>query len=492
VAGQTTALDPCAERSHPGVLASLRGHVRLVVVLAVLGAVLGFVVSQLLPTSYRAQSAVFLSASAPFDATGNEFSEPVRFTADQVELVRSGEVLARAGARLTPPLPAEEVRGSLTVEGSIESSKITIWVERPDAEQARALADAVAGAYAETALERVVDASSAAQDAINDGFIEEQVRLRASAYGDGVAAIEAAPLPTGPSAPLPWQYTSIGALVGVLVATALAVVRDRRKARRATVADLDMLIGAPLITRFPAPAATSVAGLLPDASPERVQAVHDVLTALDVALEGKPRRTVLFLSWQRALTTTSLVLATGVAVARAGEQVALIDGGLKERGIGTVTDSEPGRGIEGLARPGAPLGASVRRWRVQDVELHVVPLANRTPSPAGAAVRPQILRSAAARLQEIASLVLVDGPPLTERSLGLALGRGVDGVVLVIDDETSITDAHEMGRLVALAGAHILGYVLVGPARQSRMSLAPKRVGEGPVSLTAAHGSLQG
>jgi hypothetical protein len=84
----------------------------------------------------------------------------------------------------------------------------------------------------------------------------------------------------------------------------------------------------------------------------------------------------------------------------------------------------------------------------------------------------------------------VDGPPLTERSLGLALGRGVDGVILVIDEETSVDDAHEIGRRIALAGATVLGYVLAGPSSRmsiNRLTWSPQRHGEGPLSLGAAH-----
>ena len=62
--------------------------------------------------------------------------------------------------------------------------------------------------------------------------------------------------------------------------------------------------------------------------------------------------------------------------------------------------------------------------------------------------------------------------------------------VLVIDEETSVDDAHEMGRRVALAGSNVLGYVLAGPASRvsmSRLTWSPQRHGEGPLSLGSAH-----
>jgi capsular polysaccharide biosynthesis protein/Mrp family chromosome partitioning ATPase len=459
----------------------------MIIVFSVIGAVAAYSVSFLLPTSYTAQSSVYLSAAAPFSPSGEASGEPVRFTADQVELVLTSEVLERAGRRFNPPLTVEDIRSSVSAGGSVESSRMTITVERAVAQEAKALADAIAGSYRELAGERVSDRSSAAQDAINDGFIEEQIRLRAAAYGDGVTAIEPASLPTEPSAPLHNQNALIGGFIGLLLGTGLAVLREQRRARRASVADLDLLIGAPLIARYVGPTSTSLAHLADtEPSPEKLHAVHDVLAAIDVALEGERRRSVLFLSWQRPLTTTSLVVSAGLEAARAGRDVVLIDGGLKHRGISALTDVEPGLGLEALADPGTSVTSVVRTWNLGNSQLKVVPLDAWTPSPTGAAARPQVLRSATARLEDIASLVLVDGPPLTERSLGLALGRGVDGVIVIIDEKTTIDDAHEMGRRIALSGVRVLGYVLAGQPARKMGAWSPRPRGESAVSLDAA------
>ncbi len=110
------------------------------------------------------------------------------------------------------------------------------------------------------------------------------------------------------------------------------------------------------------------------------------------------------------------------------------------------------------------------------MEIGVVPLDGWSPTLSGAAARPQVLRSAIDRLRDVAGLTLVDGPPLTERSLGLALGRGVDGVILVIDEETSVDDAHEIGRRIALAGvqrARLRAGRAVRPAVDEPADLVP-------------------
>lgn len=507
MSSEAVVLDPPPERSWPGVLASLRSHVFAIVGGFLVGAMLGYLGSSLLPIRYTAEASFYLGVDAPFAPIDQgTVGDPVRFVADQAELVVTADVLQRAGDRVTPPLSVEEVRESVEATASAVTSRVSVSVERPDAEQARALADAVVASYARVATQRVAAAASAAAEVVDDPILQRDIRLRAAAYGDGVAAVEPAALPDTPSAPRPVQNALLGGLFGAFLVTGLAVVRDQRRVRKASIADLDLLLGAPLLTRYAEPRTASEV-VSTDPSSDRLRAGHDVLMAIDVALEDTPRPSVLFLSWQLALTTTSLVVSVALAAARKpshgpnptptpmkGPPVVLVDGGLKERGISALTGVEPGLGLDALANSSIPVGDVLRSWRIADTELGIVPLDDSAAST-GAAARPQVLRSAITRLQDFAAITLVDGPPLTEHSLGLALGRGVDGVVLVIDEETSVDEAHEMGRRIALAGVGVLGYVLAGPASlraTGTVSWSPQRRSEGALSRGATGRTRRG
>ncbi|TQM14757.1 hypothetical protein [Pseudonocardia kunmingensis] len=482
MSSEAIVLDPSSERARPGVLSSMRAHAVLIVVLGVLCGAAGYGASMLLPTSYTAQSSVFFSVTSPFDPMDEMGADATRFTADQVELIVTTEVLEPAGRRVVPPVPVEEVRASTSAVGSAETNRVTVSVERPTAEQARALADAITRSYAEAARQRVVEVTSRAQDAIADGFVEAEMLARSAAYFDGIRAIEPAVLPNAPSAPLRVQNALIAAAVGIAIAIGLAVLRDQRRARRPTIADFDMLLGAPLITRFARPSSSAVADVVRTDGSD-LPAALDLLATIDVALDGRPRVSVLFVSWQETLTTTSLVATTGFAAAKAGREIVLIDGGMKERGISSLTDVDPGVGLEALADTANPIADSVRQWHVANTEVGVVPLSGwASRSGTGVPARPQVLRAAAERLHSVASLVLVDAPPLGELSVGLALGRGVDGVVLVVDADSSIDDAHEMGRRLALSGVTLLGYVLAVPPRRRTKVPWPRRA---PESLDA-------
>lgn len=477
-----TPLDSSSERTRSGVMATVRTHAVTIAAGVVIGALLGFVGSQFLPTEYTAKSTIFFTATAPFspDADGGG-DDAVRFVANQAALVLTNGVLQPAADAVAVPI--EDVRESVTAVAGTDTSDVTITAIAPAAEQAQAIADAVANSYRTVAGQRVTaqadaavaavttdpptGAAAAAAAAAADGATEQAIRLRAAAYGDGVSAVEPAILPEAASAPLPLQNALIGALIGLFLVTGVNLLRDQRKAGTASVADLDLMLGAPLLSRYPAPGSRAIADLVnADSSSDRFRAANDVLTAIDVRLEGVRRPSVLFLSWQNHLSTTALTVSVSLAAAREGRPVVLVDGGGKERGISSLTDVSPGRGLEGLANLATPISASLRTWRVAKAELGVVPLSDWSPTPTSAAARPQVLRAAMERLRESSVLNLVDGPPLTERSLGLALGRGVDGVVLVLDEDTSVDDAQEMGRRIGIAGISAIGYVLVRATRR--------------------------
>ncbi len=468
-------LDSTSERSRAGVLATVRSHWVPIVGGLVIGAVLGYLVSALLPREYTATSKIIFNASAPFSPVGEGDGDAVRFIANQAEIILTTDVLQRASD--ATQVPVADLRDVVTAVAGTETSTVVVTVTQPTAAQAQAIADAVVNGYRQTA-QASVDAARAA--AIGDpppaaagaaaiaadAEADQLVTQRAASYGDGVAAVETAELPESPSAPLPLQNALIGGLVGLFLVTGVYLLLDQRKAKMASVADLDLMLGAPLLSRYPSPSSRAIADLVnADLSSDRFRAANDVLTAIDVRLEGLRRPSVLFLSWQNPLSTTALTVSVALAAAREGRPVVLVDGGGKERGISSLTDVTPGRGLEGLANVNTPINASLRTWRVAKTELGVVPLSEWSPTPTSAAARPQVLRAAMERLRENSVLNLVDGPPLTERSLGLALGRGVDGVVLVLDEDTSVDDAQEMGRRIGLAGVSAIGYVLV---RQSR------------------------
>ncbi len=221
-------LDPRSERSQTGVLASLRSHALSILVGLLVGAVLGYLGSSFLPTRYTAVTSIYLGVDAPFTPVDRGgVGEPVRFVADQAQLIETTGVLKRAGARMTPPLSVAEVRQSVKATASTDTSQMNVSAERPDAEQARALADAVVASYREATAGRVAAAASLAVDVADDPILQRDIRLRAAAYGDGVTAVEPAALPGAASAPRSLQNALLVGFLGMFIVMGMAVLRDQ-------------------------------------------------------------------------------------------------------------------------------------------------------------------------------------------------------------------------------------------------------------------------
>lgn len=497
-------LDPPAVGTRFSAVATLRRDARWIVLGLLVGLLAGYLAALLTPRTYVAEASIYLQAIAPFSpAETDPATDPVRFVADQAELAVTGAILNSAGASLDPPLTLEETRPRVTAVPSSESNRVIVSATGDTPEQAAALANLVLDGYRTAATERVKSATDEALGIDADTEFRRNVQLRSAAYGDGIADVEQADEPTSAASPRPLQYLVVGGLLGAFVVAAWSAVRGANRAHRVTIAELDELFGGPLLTRTVGPASAATDDVLGAGSRAHSVAAHEVLIAIDVALEGNTAQSVGFFTWQRALTTTALTVGTACAAHRGGRAVVIVDGGLKDHGVTAVAEVDPAAGIAALADPETPVDRAVRRWPLgrgiagdPDLDraapadgepagkpatptpagsfrdLLVVPVDDWSPYTSTVAARPEMLRRAIHRLhRDGTDLVLVDAPPLTERSLGLALGRGVDRVVLVVDESTTIEDAREMARQVRAAGVTVLGYVLATePARPSGLA----------------------
>ena len=133
-----------AERTtdlHGG-LAMLRRRWSVVLLAALLGLGAGVFYSTRVPVQLSSTALVLLAGGAPSAGDGDAAIQT------QVQIVLSTPVLAKAGASVTPSLSAAEVKERVQV-GAATSQLIEIEAFSPRAQQAQALAQAVAVAYAE-------------------------------------------------------------------------------------------------------------------------------------------------------------------------------------------------------------------------------------------------------------------------------------------------------------------------------------------------------
>ena len=146
-------------------------------------------------------------------------------------------------------------------------------------------------------------------------------------------------LPEAPSSPALTANTVLGAVVGLLLAGLLAVLRDRLDTSVKDDAAATALTGAPVIGQLP------IADELSEKRPPEprsmspaVEAVRHVRTNLAFLDVDRPQRTILVTSSVPGEDKTTLSVHLAVALAEAGNTVTLVEADLRRPGA-----TRPGR-----------------------------------------------------------------------------------------------------------------------------------------------------
>jgi uncharacterized protein involved in exopolysaccharide biosynthesis len=239
----------------PGLLESIRRYRWLVAAFVLAGALAAYGWSSIQPVLYEGTVRVFLEISS-------EESDPGRIIRSQAEFLSSPVVLDRTVALVDDRLTRKELEKRVTVEPSRDANVITVRVLDATPESAASLADTVLRAFREetarqarqfaqreaAATERrqkqledqlAVLARQLRADPTNQRLLANQeaklAQLKGEAEGlevirrDAAQAArraeafqETAALPDEPAQPKPIRAAAIGALLGLIAASALA------------------------------------------------------------------------------------------------------------------------------------------------------------------------------------------------------------------------------------------------------------------------------
>lgn len=218
------AVDPPAP-PRAGLLPALWRHRGALAVGAVAGVMLGLLASFLQPTTYRSESRIFFSSQSTFNPLGNDSftSDPTRYLQQQVALLTSEPVLTQAIEADESIGGLVEVQDALTITASSEADIVTVKASADTATRAAARVDAVVDAYRAFQLAAITGQTEALTD-LSTATERRQIEQRAALYGDGVELVEP---PATEKASALIRNTTIGGLVGLLLALAWALGRSR-------------------------------------------------------------------------------------------------------------------------------------------------------------------------------------------------------------------------------------------------------------------------
>lgn len=409
-------------------LAVLRRHKWLIVFAALLGTGAGLAYT-------LTRSPVYTSTAKVLVSPRNETApvETAVSMATEEEIVVSHEVAT---------LAAEELDTTQEPDALIERVEVTSPAE---------------------SLVLYISFTAATPEAAEEGaqaFADSYLEFRESRRNINAEIIAPANLPTSPSSPRVVLETGVAGFLGLFVGIVIAFTRNRTDRRIRSLADVESLFGAPVLTILPtAPRSGKGTRTLAAESPDSREAAPFRTLAAAVArrVQQQDIRTLLIASVEDEDSAELTAGNLSVVLAQLGKNVLLVSGNMRAPRLHTYFGVPNERGLgEALSNGIAPTDA-VRATRVQGLSL--LPAG---PADPMAMLRGKAVSSVLAELTTAADLVVLDSPPLRAYPDGLSLAQIVDAMVLIVngtsDGRSALAQAAVDTDAVA---ARILGLVLV-------------------------------
>jgi Mrp family chromosome partitioning ATPase/capsular polysaccharide biosynthesis protein len=448
--------------------------------------------------------------------------DPVRIAQTQADVARVPAVAQSVFRRVSGTgLTVQAFLSDSSVSAAADADILTFDVTNHDPNIARRLADAYASAY--TDYRRELDTASivralagvnlrikelahggAARSALYTSLVGRQETL---ATMEALQTSNASVVKTADHAtqiqPKPTRNGILGLALGIVLGIGLAFLWEALDTRVRTAQEIGQRLGGlPLLARIPAPRRKRGVeqGLAMLANPSGAQAetFRMLRTNLEFVTLGRNDRTVMVTSAIEQEGKSTTIANLGVALARAGRRVVLVDLDLRRPSLDKLFDLT-GPGLtqvalghvslyQALARiaitdphPAHPSGANGSgngngngnghgETRVLKGILEVLPSGPIPPDP-GEFVGNQAVAAVLEQLRFHADVVLIDAPPLLRVGDAMTLSQKVDGVIVVASMRTARRQVlDELARQLETSSARVLGFVVTGAGEDGAYS----------------------
>jgi capsular exopolysaccharide synthesis family protein len=421
-------------------------------------------------------------------------SDPTRDVTTAAGLITTIDVARRAKEELQTDRKPRSLLKDVTAEPIAQSNLVAVTAKGPSAVSAQNLANTFADAAVEVrtdkfheqvdkriaTLEPRVQSIREAPGQAADPLRVELASLRTLRAGDNptLRVDTRADKPTSPSWPKRNLSLFAGVVAGLVLGIGGAFAAQTLDPRLRREEQLRALYRLPVLARIPeesrgrgrevvAPHQLSPAGV------EAFRTLRATLTA--PRREGGRTRAVMITGAGPAegKTTTALNLAASFALA--GKRVILIEADLRRPKIGGALRVRATRGIASVLIDGLPLNEALLTTEAYGENLKLL-LVDR----AGEWMADQFSLPAAQDLiedaKDMADIVIIDSPPLTEVIDALPLVQMTDDVVVVVRlGRTHINKLTRLGELLGQYGIKPAGFALVGVSPTSEYGYYTER-----------------
>lgn len=425
----------------------------LLVIVTVLGAAAGYGFSYTKTPQYAASALGYVSVGSSSETAQAGATMQAQYQRAQTYLplfstrVVGERIVETTGVGMSP----NQVAGSLSATIDPNAPIITVTAVASDAETAGKIADA--------AVEAV---------AVEARTIETGGNENASAAYQLVVYQTATP-PGAPISPDRNRFAAAGAAAGLLIALALAWLRDRNDSRIRTADDVVEGLGVPLLGTLPDSREMNRGkdGVLPELTAfETREAVRKLRTNLRYIDVDAPPRSIVVTSSAPGEGKSTVSANLARVMARAGQPTLLIDADLRRPKVAEEFGVDGSVGLSQLLAGAVMLDAAVQPTSTPMLSL--LPAGQVPPNPS------ELLGSRRMKelIEELSGqfFIIVDAPPVLAVTDAQLLSRHTDGAILVAvpGRSRSIAVSRAIESLRSIGGK-VYGIVL-NRASQSRFT----------------------
>lgn len=421
----------------------LRGNWTTIVACSLLGLIATATASFIVKPTYISQTQLFVAIQGSGSVTelqqGNTFSQArVR---SYVETVATPAVLQPAidslGLDMTPALLKSKIKATSDLNTVI----ISISAEDTSPVQAAAIAQAVGTSL----VAAVTDLESPAQGG------SSPVKL---------SVITPATAPNSPSAPNTKINLAIGALGGLAIGIAIAVLKTLLDTKIRGEADIRRISDSPILGGISFDNDATKKPLLTQAPPQgpRAESFRQIRTNLQFAHVSHESKAILVTSSLPGEGKTTTATNLAIAMAQAGQTVALVDADLRRPRVDDYLGLDRSVGLTTALIGDADVSELLQPWGEDN--LHVLTSGRVPPNPSEL-LGSEAMRILIARLEGAFDSVIIDAPPLLPVTDAAVLAQQVGGVVLVVgSSRVKLPDLQKSLAALEMVSADLLGIVM--------------------------------
>jgi len=372
---------------------------------------------------YASSARMFVSTQGAADDAsqanqGGQFSlQRVKSYAD---LLTGQEIARRVIESLDLVESPKTLSEQITASSKLDTVILTVTVSDPDPARAKLLADAVADVFVSYVSELETPPG------------KDEATIKAT-------VVDPASLSSAPVSPQPLRNIGLGLVLGLIIGTGVAVIRETLDTTIKFARQLEVLVPAPIIgtisydtAAVETPLITTIDTYAPRAEAFRVLRTN--LQFIDPDIERKVFVITSSLPGE-GKTTTAVNLA--LALAEGGESVVLVEGDLRRPKISEYLRLESAVGLTTVLIGKLPLEDAIQTTAREG--LAVVTSGATPPNPAEL-LKSTTMGTLIAALREKYDIVLIDAPPLLPVTDGALLAAQADGALLVVRHGKTTTD----------------------------------------------------